>query len=157
MATLNEEAMIPVALNGQNYRISLKTVMDAFPRSAALFSEIRNDASAVIANGATALDLPVVWDRGRNRFYAMYENGGTVTYYTEWSTSAMFVDGSLVRENVLYVCVGDLGMYIFTNGSLAQLTGGGSLNSMQLVTEDELAAMKANGTIVKGGVYCTAE
>lgn len=170
---IDRAMQIPVAIDGENRRLSLGQILDALATSVVPFSSI---LVAPVANTQIAtevnLELPVVYHVPDGKFYAMLARSSvvsgvlvrTMVLYQKFPKYALFYDeDGNVRTNCLYIS-SEGRLYRYTGAKLIsaglteeQATQIQLLTPQKVESETVLQNMEAAGLIVPGQIYYIPE
>ena len=170
---IDRAMQIPVAIDGENRRLSLGQILDALATSVVPFGSIRKEAVTNTQMATTtSLNFPVVFYEPDGKFYAMLGRSTVVsgvlvfsiTFYQNFPSRSLFYDeDGNVRTNCLFIS-GEGRLYRYSGTTLmsAGITDD-QAKQIQLLTpqkvesETELQNMEAAGLIVPGQIYYIPE
>lgn len=170
---IDRAMQIPVAIDGENRRLSLGQILDALATSVVPFGSIRKEAVTNTQMATTtSLNFPVVFYEPDGKFYAMLGRSTVVsgvlvfsiTFYQNFPSRSLFYgEDNKPRQDCLYVASD--GRTYYYNGSALISAGLTDAQAEQLVkltpqeveSETVLQNMEAAGLIVPGQIYYIPE
>lgn len=160
---------LPLAVQDENYSISLGQIMDALSQGMVLFGSVENTTANVeYDNGETTTTMgAVIFDKVTNKFYyrVLQISGGSpsVTYYKEWPTRDQYYNGTEVKQDCFFIA-NDGGLYFFNGTTLksvgiteAQATQIRLNTPIEVSSEEEMLRRIVAGEYEEGQLYYVAE
>lgn len=173
LENVRTDAEIPIALEGENYNISVEQIAD-YASSVVRFGSVMRDVSSTPGHGIVSSKPPtagmgsVIYDQESCRFYLLVvtygPQGGSYLCYTDWDSRDDFYssDGTIRTDRMF--ALNDGRLYIAYNNALrsagitdAQATAITHATPIEVASEEEMANRIAAGEYEEGQLYFLAE
>lgn len=172
LSGLRRDIELPLAVQDENYSITLGQIMDSIPQGMVPFDAVEDTTDVEYDNGTPTFTTgTVIFDKVTDKFYyrvimMIGEPGNfvpTVKYYRQWDTRGKYYDGENIKQDCIYLSA-DGQLHYFNGTTLKsigiseeQITQIRHNTPIEVESEEMMQQLIDAGEVEDGQLYYVAE